>query len=334
MYGVWNCIIIQFIESYPSDKPDVKVKASSMNSLLLEEKIKKLFTEKDENYLYDAIELARTWFSDSTLSGNDSVAEGKGSETICKFFKEGKCRFGENCFNKHPVQTGSLETNEATLKMKSHTGKKDGIRNGPIPEKSPAIEESSVVANKKQSMKTATDVISRIQWDEDLPTENFIVGYLDRFIGIVEKSFNSFSWEDIASVDYSTLAIPKHRIQYFKYKDTIVWDKRSRLDKVFGSTGDSKEIYKIIQDYERQLDEVTEDSKTKRDTDSGPGNFDDDDGNDSSSSGYDSDDNSAKQVEVKQKHYSQRDRPNFFFCFKVTNSQIRKKILDVSSQEY
>ncbi len=37
--------------------------------------------------------------------------------------------------------------------------------------------------SKKVSMKTATDVINRIIWDDDLPTEDFIVGYLDRFIG-------------------------------------------------------------------------------------------------------------------------------------------------------
>ena len=80
---------------------------------------------------------------------------------------------------------------------------------------------------------TATDVINRIMWDDDFPTEMFKVGYLDRFKGIQEKLFTDFSWEDIASVDdYEVLAIPKHRIQYFKYKNIIVWDKTRRLDKV------------------------------------------------------------------------------------------------------
>ena len=47
----------------------------------------------------------------------------------------------------------------------------------------------------------------------------FIVGYLDRIEGLKEKYFNAFSWEHIASVDYTVLAIPKHRIQFFKYKE-------------------------------------------------------------------------------------------------------------------
>lgn len=33
------------------------------------------------------------------------------------------------------------------------------------------------------------------------------------------------------------MAIPRHRIQYFSYKGQCVWDKDSRTDHVFGSTG-------------------------------------------------------------------------------------------------
>lgn len=90
---------------------------------------------------------------------------------------------------------------------------------------------------KKPAMKTAADVIKRIRWDPRLPEEFFTVGYLDRFKGVVEEPFSSFCWgEDLASLDWDTLAIPQHRIQYFKYKTEKVWDKATRLDAVFGST--------------------------------------------------------------------------------------------------
>lgn len=40
--------------------------------------------------------------------------------------------------------------------------------------------------------------------------------------------------------DYSEdMAIPRHRIQYFSYKGQRVWDRDSRTDHVFGSTGQS-----------------------------------------------------------------------------------------------
>ena len=48
------------------------------------------------------------------------------------------------------------------------------------------------------------------------------VGYLDRFTGVVEAPFTDFCWEDIASQDWDTLAIPQHRIQYFKWVDLAV----------------------------------------------------------------------------------------------------------------
>ena len=40
-----------------------------------------------------------------------------------------------------------------------------------------------------------------------------------------------------AAAEYEDLAIPQHRIEYFKYRGTKVWDKKSRLDLVFGSSG-------------------------------------------------------------------------------------------------
>ena len=40
---------------------------------------------------------------------------------------------------------------------------------------------------------------------------------------------SDLSWDDVASVDYDVLAIPKHRIEYFKYKQIKVWDKSHSL---------------------------------------------------------------------------------------------------------
>ncbi|KAJ8301377.1 hypothetical protein KUTeg_020364 [Tegillarca granosa] len=113
------------------------------------------------------------------------------------------------------------------------------------------IEEKETENEKKPSMKTADDVINRILWDGELERDQFLVGYIDRFTGLQEKYFTAFSWEDIASVDYNVLAVPKHRIQYFKYKDIKVWDKNQRLDNVFGSLGSNTTLYDVINNYEK-----------------------------------------------------------------------------------
>ncbi len=77
------------------------------------------------------------------------------------------------------------------------------------------------------------------------------MGYLDRFIGIIEKKISAFNFEDdIASCDTggaaNEFAIPSHRIQYFKYRGELVWDRRGeRFDNIFGSwpPGNATTIY-------------------------------------------------------------------------------------------
>ena len=65
----------------------------------------------------------------------------------------------------------------------------------------------------------------------------------------MEEKFNAFCWdEDIAAVDNDTLAIPRHRIQYFMYKQVKVWHRNQRLDLFFDSTVNS--IYRFIEKFE------------------------------------------------------------------------------------
>ena len=113
-------------------------------------------------------------------------------------------------------------------------------------------EEESV--GKLPPMKTAADVISRLQGDSELPMERFTVGYTDRFLGILEQPFTAFSWEDITAVDdFEVLAVPQHRIQYFKYCGQKVWEKATRLDLVFGSTGEKRDIREVMEEVDRNL---------------------------------------------------------------------------------
>ncbi|CAF4395435.1 unnamed protein product, partial [Adineta steineri] len=48
---------------------------------------------------------------------------------------------------------------------------------------------------KKTSMKTSEDVISRIEWDTRLDKRYFRVGYIDRFLGLQDTSFNDFDFQ-------------------------------------------------------------------------------------------------------------------------------------------
>lgn len=206
------------------------------------------------------------------------------------------------------------------------------------------IEESG----KKGSMKTAADVIKRIQWDSNLEPEAFTVGYLDRFTGLTEKSFSNFSWEDLASVDYTVLAIPKHRIQYFKYKDVIVWDKTKRLDNVFGSAGSKVTITDVIADYVEKKATSEENDELQCHGEKHPkykSSCDDDDGNDDESDD-DSDDGVCVTLDSKQDVYEEASdgegeqnlpwqnklRPNYFLCQRITSPEIVENVKTMQNQ--
>ena len=55
-----------------------------------------------------------------------------------------------------------------------------------------------------------------------------------RFDGLVEEQFTYFDWSDVTTVDdWEAFCVPKHRVYYFKQHGEIVWDRRTRLDKIF-----------------------------------------------------------------------------------------------------
>ena len=200
----------------------------------------------------------------------DAVDSEKSEETpICQYFLKGKCRFGEKCFNRHEkvpddeTINDELEIKDELMNTLQLENKADNAKRQSHKPKNKMVE--SEKQRKKPPMKTATDVINRIQWDEKLNPAQFTVGYLDRFVGIVENSFNSFDWEDVTSLDPNILAIPKHRIQYFKFNDEVVWDKNKRLDCVFGSTGSGMTIIDVIQNSNKNV-EITHVENTGHET--------------------------------------------------------------------
>ena len=249
-----------------------------------------------------------------SLQKPDNSSENTGGrEVICKFYLVGKCRFGEKCKNIHD---NSIAETQPPKSQQSENTKSDNNDN-----------DKHIKNKKKPPMRTAADVINRIKWDPLLPEEFFIIGYLDRFLGVQEESFSTFSWEDLASVDYDVLAIPQHRIQYFKYKTEKVWDKTTRLDIVFGSTGETVNIMQFMENVDQEI-------KQKREQD-----LDD----------YDSDEDSDDDgpcfrtpMSVTMSHtvntdnnvhlIAEEDRSTHFIAVKITNTDIVDNLVKVQNE--
>ncbi|RYP28413.1 hypothetical protein DL767_007221 [Monosporascus sp. MG133] len=80
--------------------------------------------------------------------------------------------------------------------------------------------------------RSSADVISRLRWDPEMDSGDYIVGYEDRFLGIRERALDQWKSEQTDEE-----FIPQHRIEYFKRRSdgVVVWDRKQRRDDIFGS---------------------------------------------------------------------------------------------------
>lgn len=237
--------------SYHSKAPEIQVSEDELHhgyldtNALKRHLIQTAESQLEDSYLYSLYQAGQEWIENNKVKTRATRTSDEAVTTtpVCKYFLEGRCKFNERCHNRHPGNHTNLSTKgtDQPLLLCQENLKVDN---------SSDEKESGTAENvKKSRMRTATDVISRIQWDPELLEADFVVGYSDRFLGIIEKNFAEFCWEDISIVDQDTLAIPKHRIQYFKYKSDIVWDRRVQLDKFFGSRGGGTTIHDLVRNH-------------------------------------------------------------------------------------
>ncbi|KAH8836019.1 hypothetical protein DL96DRAFT_1576408 [Flagelloscypha sp. PMI_526] len=91
---------------------------------------------------------------------------------------------------------------------------------------------SPSTGEKNPKLRTSIDVLNRLLWDPDIKSSDFVVGYEDRFRGVMEMPITSWKRE----IEDEAF-IPLHRIVYFRRKsdDVRVWDRKTRKDLLFGS---------------------------------------------------------------------------------------------------
>ena len=237
--------------SYHSRVPEIQVMEDGVHHGYLDTHalerhlIKAVQSQLEDSYLYSLYQAGQDWMQDNKakIHTTHNINDESSTTPVCKYFLEGRCRFNEKCRNLHPgshTSTGGItRRTDQTSDPMLHLGQ--DMRNVKVDGDKKTTEDV-----KKPRMRTATDVISRIQWDPELLEAEFFIGYSDRFLGIIEKNFAEFCWDDLSTVGMETLAIPKHRIQYFKYKADIVWDRRVQLDKFFGSRGEGVTIHDFV----------------------------------------------------------------------------------------
>jgi len=114
---------------------------------------------------------------------------------------------------------------------------------------------------KTRKLSPAHEVMRRIKWDDLLNPDDFSVEYFDRMQEtILSVAFGAKNDSVKGKEEMFVFAIPEHRITSIKYKERVVWDKKRRIDCVFGSmNGNGETIYKVLENYDewkRRQDEL------------------------------------------------------------------------------
>ncbi|EDQ87322.1 uncharacterized protein MONBRDRAFT_10080 [Monosiga brevicollis MX1] len=186
-------------------------------------------------------------------------------------------------------------------------------------------------------LRPAQDVIQRVQWDAVVPTHLVTVGYEDRFTGIQERAFDDFNWaDDLGTLSHMAVAIPRHRIVYFKYRDELMWDRRTRLDYVFGSSDGTKLPEFVTAVDERHHAQLQDDEAGQVDAADNNDRDEDSDANvptivanpppaAAASAAPIAANPTSMRLPMQSQSKEARDRPNYFLCIRVWSTSVRKQ---------
>ncbi|KAF8417589.1 hypothetical protein EV426DRAFT_721146 [Tirmania nivea] len=88
---------------------------------------------------------------------------------------------------------------------------------------------------KKAKLRPAHDIINRIKWDSDMDTHDYIIGYEDRFLGILQMNLEKWVGHRRDETDEEWM--PMHRVVWItRASDSkVVWHREKRIDIIFGS---------------------------------------------------------------------------------------------------
>lgn len=124
---------------------------------------------------------------------------------------------------------------------------------------------------KTEKLVPVKEVLRRIQWDYSLNEEDFFMMHYDRVDDTVVESRMDTPNNSIKGKEQKlAMALPEHRIVAIKYKERVVWDKASRLDRVFGSAnGRGQTIDQVMATYEewKERQEAAKEWNRKRQKD-------------------------------------------------------------------
>lgn len=161
----------------------------------------------------DSVLLKNQCFIDVTICGRDSAIQNDDNKPDTRIWPKPIVKLEEN---RSKQEDNSDEPDKVVKKAK-------GV--------SSALAKANDSGVKGAKLRQASDVLNRLRYDREYNIDDCIVGYKDRHTSKIKEKPAA----DWSSETTDEEFIPEHRIEYFKRSGEVIWDKSSRVDKVFNS---------------------------------------------------------------------------------------------------
>jgi hypothetical protein len=130
------------------------------------------------------------------------------------------------------IVTGEGELPEEELEVRDPKSKGKGSKKSAKENQQSTTSKEGVSAK----LRTASDIHNRLKHDSKYHIDEYVIGYEDRVAQrILEKPVTAWA-RDTTDREF----IPEQRVKYFKWypakgEPELVWDRVTKLDKIFGS---------------------------------------------------------------------------------------------------
>lgn len=201
----------------------------------------RLIFNKKNNLNYDKDELVTNFFKNFNLILNEVIDNNQGKCCVYKVFQKLLILISENSlFNEifqYLNELTSLNNINDDFQKNSKLVNDDNLSQSKPKSKSYSKHHQSTVKasenddeeEEKAKFKGSDTIFQRFKWDPSVNQNDVIIGYLDRFKGVLEIKFSEFK-----GVHEDREGIPLHRIRYYKIKNKIVWDREKKIDLLTG----------------------------------------------------------------------------------------------------
>jgi len=184
----------------------------------------------------------QVWWDEDNVGGEDDEDSLDEEDAASDIEEGGERETSREADERTPVMSNDNSNDNSTQGPPKRTGRsqhKHGRRDNQATDEMDTLEPRQEYV-KKTRLRPAHDIINRIKWDSDMDVHDYIIGYEDRFLGILQMNLEKWIGHRKDETDEEWM--PMHRVVWITRASdgVVVWHRGERIDRIFGS-GDAVE---------------------------------------------------------------------------------------------